>query len=190
MAFVAALPAIAAVAGIGGAGISAAGAISGGIAAKNTANYQAAIANNNSIIAQQNATEAEQAGNVAAENQGRKAAARSGTLKVAQAANGVDVNTGSAVDVQASERETNYLDTETVLNNADLKAYGYRTQSANFQADEALDEATASNALPAAALKASGSLLSSASSIGGKWTGSSGWGSPSSAGPVYPPDDI
>ena len=40
-------------------------------------------------------------------------------VKTAQAANNVDVNIGSAVNVQASERETNVLNTDTVLNNAE-----------------------------------------------------------------------
>ena len=43
--------------------------------------------------------------------------------KTAQAANNIDVNTGSAVDVRASEREADVLDTATVLSNAELEAY-------------------------------------------------------------------
>ena len=48
-----------------------------------------------------------------------KGAAEGAKVKTAQAANNVDVNIGSAVNVQASERETNVLNTETVLNNAE-----------------------------------------------------------------------
>lgn len=191
MAFVAALPAIAAIAGIAGAGVSAAGAISGGIAAKNQANYQAVIASNNANIAEQNANRTEQAGIAAGENQGRKGAAKVAGIKVAQASNGVDVNTGSAVDVQAGERQTNQLDTETVLSNSNLHAYGYRTQEANFKAEEGLDKAKAANAMPAAELAAAGGLLSSASSVGLKWGGggSSKW-TGGGGSPVYAPDDI
>lgn len=191
MAFIAALPAIASIASIAGGGISAIGAISGGIAAQNTANYQAAIAKNSATIAEQNAVRTEQAGEAATENQGRKGASRLASLKTAQATNGVDVNTGTAVDVQTGERETNQLDTENVFANSELHAYGYRTQATNFEAEEKLDKSKADNAVPAAALKATGGLLSSAGSIGMKWGSGNGWSGNSSSGdPVYAPDDI
>jgi hypothetical protein len=171
-----------------GAGVSAAGTIAGGIASQNASNYQAAVANNNSIVAQQNAVHAEQAGEVSAENQSLKGAAEGGKVKVAQAANGVNVNSGSALDVQVGERETNQLNTETVFQNDLMQAYGYRVQSENFQSEAALDKAKADEAVPAAVLSATGSLLSSASGIGGKWSGSLnanslfGGGSPSGYG--------
>lgn len=193
MAFaLAAIPAISAISGIAGAGISAAGAISGGIAAKNQANYQAQIANNNAIIAEQNAVRTEQAGIAAGENQGRKGAAKEAGIKVAQASNGVDVNTGSASEVQAGERQTDQLDTETVLSNSNLHAYGYRVQADNFEAEEALDKSKAANAVPAAGLAAAGGLLSNASSIGLKWGGGGGSSKWTSGGgdPVYPSNDI
>lgn len=189
MAFLAAAPVLAGL-GIAGAGISAIGTITGGIASRDAANYQAAIANNNKIIATQNAARAEQAGNVAAEATSRKGAAQVAGIKVGQAASGVNVNTGTAAEVQAGQRETNQLDTETVLSNAQLHAYGYRTQATNFQSEEDLDKAKADNAIPAAALSASGSLLSSASSTGFKWSGGGGGPSPgvsnyNSGNPVY-----
>jgi hypothetical protein len=169
-----------------GAGASAVGTIAGGIANQNSASYQAAVANNNSIVAQQNATEAEEAGSAAAENQSLKGAAELGKVKTAQAANGIDVNSGSALDVQESERETNQLSTENVFHNDLMQAYGYRVQSENFQSEAALDTAKADEAVPASVLSATGGLLSSASSIGGKWSGSAnslfGGGSPSGYG--------
>lgn len=154
--------------------VGAAGSISSGIAAKNAADYQAAVANNNATIAQQNAEYAMKAGYAQAENQSRKGAANLGRIKTAQAASGVDVNSGSALDVQEGQRETNQLDTETVLNNAQLHAYGYRTQATNFEAESKLDTMKGEAAQTASYFKAGGDLLSSASSIGGKWTGSGG----------------
>lgn len=159
-----------------GAGISAVSTISGGFAAKAQAQYQAAIARNNQEIAKMNAVRAEQAGAVQAEAQGRKGAARLAGLKVQQAASGIDVNVGTPVDVRAGQAEINQLDAETVLNNAELQAYGYRTQAMNFEAEERAQEAKADAAVPAALLKAGGGLLSNASSIGGKWTGTTGGG--------------
>lgn len=159
-----------------GAGLQAVSSISGGVAASNAANYQAAVARNNATIAQQNAVRAEQAGAAAAENESRKGASKVAKIKVAQAASGVDVNTGTAVDVQAGQRETNQLDTETVFQNSMLHAYGYRTQAQNFESEARLDEMKGEAAKTAGYLGAAGSLLSNASSIGGKWGGGATWG--------------
>lgn len=164
-------------AGIGGAGVTAAGKLEAGAAAANAANYQAEVARNNAIIAQQNADYAIKSGQVQAANQSMKGRAISGKIKANQAASGVDVNTGSAVDVQQSQREVNKLDTDTVLNNAELKAYGYRSDASNFTAQAGLDEMQAEQAPIGAAFDAAGGLLSSASSVGGKWAMMSGGGS-------------
>jgi hypothetical protein len=161
----------AAIAGVAGAATSATGAITGGVANAANSSYQAAVASNNAITAGNNANYALEAGEAKTANQSRKGAAASGTLKATQAANGVNVNSGTAVDVQTGERETNQLDTETTLNNSELQAYGYRTAQTGFEAESQLDEAKASQAIPAAVLGATGGLLSSASSLGGKWGG-------------------
>lgn len=179
----------AAIAGVAGAGITAAGSIFGGNASAAAANYQSQVASNNAIIANQNAVRAEQAGLVQTQNQGQKGAAASGRLKVIQGTSGVDVNSGSSVDVQAGERMTNQLDTETVFQNAMLKSYGYRVQATNFESESQLDKMKAGSDEEAGYLKAAGGLLSSASSIGGKWGNSPGGGGGAS-GPVYAPDDI
>lgn len=179
------LPVLAAV----GAGISAVSTVAGGFASKNAAEYQASVSRNNAIIAEQNAVRAEQAGGVQAENQSRKGAAKLATIKTSQGANNVNVNTGSALDVQVGEREVSQLDTETVMANADLKAWGYRRQAENFESEAALSDAKAESAVPASLLSATGSLLSNASSIGGGKFGS--WSTKSSGdAPNYAPDDI
>lgn len=173
---------------IAGAAISAVGTIAGGMAAQNAGNYQAAVARNDAAIAQQNAVHAEEAGSAAAENESLKGAAAQGKIKVAQAANGVDVNTGSAVDVQTGERETNQLNTENVFSNDLMKAYGYRVNAENFQNEATLDKAKADAAVPSSVLAAGGGILSAASGVGTKWSGSVnapwafGGGSPSGYG--------
>jgi hypothetical protein len=72
--------------------------------------------------------------------------------------------------VQESERETNKLDTETVLNNAELQAYGYRSNATSFNAQAGLDEAEAEQAPIGADIGAAGGFLGSASSLGFKWS--------------------
>lgn len=170
MAFIAAA---APILGALGAGVSAVSTIAGGVANRDAANYRAVIAENNAVISRQSALYAQEAGAVKTEAAGRKGAAKLAGIRVGQAANGVNINTGSALDVQAGQRETDQLDAQTVQHEADLKAYGYRTQSDNFEADAKLEQSKADNAVAASVFKAGGGLLSAASSLGGKW-GASG----------------
>lgn len=137
--------------------IGAAGSLIGGF-------YQAQVANNNATIERQNAAEASAAGQQQAEIAGIKGAAQGGQIKAAQAANGIDVNSGSALDVQTSQKEASQLDAETVLNNANLSAYGYTTQAVNDQAQAGQDQI-------GAVLGAAGSLVGGASSLPSSWTG-------------------
>lgn len=99
-----------------------------------------------------------------------KNAATAGSIKAAQAANGVDVNSGSNADVQASQRELGELDTETTENNALLQAYGYSSQATNFTAQAGLEQQEAAQAPIGAALSAGGGLLGNASALSFRWS--------------------
>lgn len=189
MAFVAALPLIASVAGIAGAGVSAYGAIQSGNATKSAANYQAAVAKNNQVVAEQNAEGAIDAGEAKSQATALKGRAVGGQIKANQAGAGINVNEGSAVDVQEAQGEQSQLDVETVLHNADLSAYGYRVQGQNYGAEAVLDKATGTNAQEAGYLKAGGGLLSSASSLGFKWGGTaSDTSTPNNGSGIYTGD--
>ena len=152
--------------GVIGAVVSAGGTMMNGLAQSKAANYQAQVASNNAKIAEQNAIHAEQAGAQATEAQSKKGAAQQAAIKGAIAANGVDVNSGSAVDVQESAREQSKLDTLNQDHNTQLQVYGYRTQETGYNAQAELDKATAEQAPIGAAIGATGGLLSNASSIG------------------------
>jgi hypothetical protein len=160
-----------------GAATYAVGTIESGQATSNAATYQAQVAQNNAIIAEQNANYASEAGLASAAATSMKGAAASGKVKATQAASGIDVNTGSAVNVQASERETNVLSSETVLNNTELQACGYRAK-ASEEAQAGLEKEGAEQATVGADIGATGNLLSSASSIGLKWLLGSGTNTP------------
>jgi len=154
--------------GLLGAGASAIGTLEAG-------SYQSQVARNNAQIATQNAAYAVQAGRQQADIQSRKGAAQGAAVRAGLAASGVDVNSGSAADVQEGQRETSKLDAETVLNNAELQAYGYTTQATNYTEQASQDE-------EGAEFGAAGSLLSNASSLSFKWGGGSAASSPGSSG--------
>ncbi len=156
MAFLAAaLPAIGTVATLAGTGLKVAGQLQGGA-------YQAQVARNNAKIATQNAEYERVVGQDRAAISSMKGAQKSGAVKAAQSANGVDVNSGSAVDVQAGEREADTLDTETILNDSELAAYGYTTQAKNFEGQADQEESSAT-------FDALGTLASSAGQLASKW---------------------
>lgn len=158
----------------------------------NSANYAAKVAENNAIAERQNAERAVEAGQVKATNASIKNASTVARIGAGMAANGVDINTGSSVDVQDSQRKTGVLDAETVLNNAQLEAYGYRTQATNYENQTTLDKAQAGNAITAGNIASEGigagadaSLLSNASSVAYKWTTSGAKPGTSSGTPAY-----
>ena len=88
---------------IGGIGAltSAGGALFTGSSTAAADAYQAAVAANNAKLAQQQSKLDIQAGEIQAVNQGLKTRATVGQEKAAQGASGIDVNSGSAVDVRA-----------------------------------------------------------------------------------------
>jgi hypothetical protein len=157
------------VAGGLGAATTAVGTVEGGQATANAANYSAAVANNNAIIANQNAEYAIAAGQQKAATESLKNAATMGKIKTGQAASGIDVNTGSAAKVQESAREVGNFNTANVLNNAELTAYGYRSQATSFTAQAQLDTLEAEQAPIGADLSAVGTGLSGISAVGGKF---------------------
>jgi hypothetical protein len=127
--------------------------------------YQAAVARNNAVVANQMADAEIQAGTRAAEMKSLDTARRVAGVKAGQAASGIDVNTGSAVDVQVSERELGVLDADTALTNAQTRAYGYRSRAANELASASLYDKAGQDAQTGSYLSAGGTLLSRASSL-------------------------
>ncbi len=154
-----------------GGGVSAFGAYSKGQSEGMSADYASAVARNNAITAENNAKYALAAGDVQSENQQMKTKAVLGTQKAAQAANGIDVNSGTAVDVRRSTAELGHLDALTILNNASNKAAGYRAQGANFTAEAELQSMKGDTSRMAGYIGAGSSLISGASGVADKWLG-------------------
>lgn len=159
------LPVVAVVAAVAGTALSVAGQIQQGKANEAASNYQAQVAANNAQLAKQQAQETNAAGEQQTAIQQMKTRATVGAIRAAEGASGVDVNTGSNVDVRSSAAELGQLDALTIRSNAARQAYGYETGATSFQAQSQLDRATASQAGTAGFFGAAGSLLSGASSV-------------------------
>lgn len=80
-------------------------------------------------LAELAAEDAVSRGNLAARQRERQARRTIGAQRAALAANGVDVNSGTAADLQADEAALGALDAQTIRNNAAREAWGYRAQS-------------------------------------------------------------
>lgn len=163
-------PASLAVMGLVGGAVSAAGAVESGYAKSEAAAYQSQVAANNAKIVQQDATLDIQAGEVAAVNQGLKTRARVGQEKASQGAAGIDVNSGSAVDVRAGTEELGMLDALTVRSDAAKRAYTKEVEATSDTAQSQLLTAESEQDVTAGWMSGAGTLLSSASSVGGNWS--------------------
>lgn len=160
-----ALPLLAA----GSAVMSTVGALQQGEAASAADKYNGQIAMANSQIANRNAVQASEAGEIQAANSGMKTRANAGSIKANQGASGVDVNKGSPVDVRTSQDQLGKLDALTIRSNAAKQAYGYETQSFSDTAQGTLDATAAKNDEMAGEFNAATTLLGKGSDAGTKY---------------------
>lgn len=151
-------------AGLVGGALNAVGSYNQNIAQANNAAYQAQVAANNAKIAEGNAELETQTGEIQAANYGLKTRAAVGKTMAEQGASGVDVNTGSSVNVRSAESSLGMLDALTIRANAARKAYGYQVGATSDTAESGLLTSESEQAAAAAPVGALGSFLGSVSS--------------------------
>lgn len=160
----------AAAASLIGTAMSVAGTVQSANAQRAAAAYQAQVAANNAKAAQQAAAYTKQAGQAEEQTVELKNAQLTGSQFAAQAANGIDVNTGSAQQVRQSTAITGTYDALTVRNNAENAALGIEEQGVNYSAQAGLDRSAGVNAMAAGGANAFSSALGGASSLASKWS--------------------
>lgn len=165
------MAAAAIIGGIGGGILGAMGADKKADAEQASYAYKAQVARNNAIILERNAASITEAGGVAAQTNDLKTRNLIGTQLVIQAASGLDVNSGTAVNVRQSAADMGHLDTLTILSNAGKQSAGAKAQAANFLADADLSTAAGSYARDAGDINIATSLLGGATSVADKWAG-------------------
>lgn len=149
------------VASIAGTAISGLGALQQSRAASASAKYNSQLAENNAKIASQDASFAGAEGETNAASAQAKTKAQIAATLANEGASGVDVNTGSSVNVRASEAEVGKLSAMQIRSNAAKQAYGYQTQQVGDQAQASLYKSQAS------ADKTSGYISSASTVLGG-----------------------
>ena len=153
----------------------------GGVAASMAGGYysaksQKSAAGFNAAMAELNARQSEQQAQSALQQGQRQVAAitlKAGQLKSAQraalAANGVDLGTGSAAELQASTDIMKAADAGTAELNALQAAWGYRMQGVNSKNQALMARAQARSISPFGA--AASSLLGGAGQVANSWYG-------------------
>lgn len=148
------------------------GAVGAGQSAGATADaarYQAAVARNNRQMAGDSARYGVSAGRQQAQTQDFKNRAVQGQTLAAQSASGIDTQSGSPLEVRESQARLGRLDTENIMQRANLAAYGENIKATGFGAEAGLQEAKASSAESAGTTGILTSLISSGAGFGEKW---------------------
>ena len=141
-----------------------------GVGAKADAyKYQSSMAMYNAAIAKQNQKYALDVGEQQAERQGIAGAAQAGQIKAGQAASGVDVNSGSAKDVQTSQHLVSQMDLNTIREKAAKTAYDFSVQATNYENQAKGLNKAASNARTEGVLGAVSSFIGTVGSVSSKW---------------------
>lgn len=149
------------------AGGKAATAGEGASAQGSVLNYYQNNALINQTLASQRSADAIQQGENQAVQLEQKTAQLKGKQRAAFAANGVRLDSGSPVAVQASTDYMRDVDLATIRTNAARAAWGQQVQAGNFGANSAAYGAAASQVSPVGS--AATSLLGSASGVAGQW---------------------
>jgi len=147
----------------------AASGVAKGVGALQSAGAQSAAAGYNANVAAQNSqmltneanlTGAVGAQNVAASEQATRA--KIGATQANQGASGVNVNSGSAVDVRKSEAEVGMYNALNIRSQAARAAYGYSTEAAHQMGESALQTSAAKSDKTAGLISAFGDVASGA----------------------------
>ena len=131
--------------------------------------YTQAVANQNSDIAEAQAQDSINRGNIQAEEVRRRNRQTAGTQAAMMGATGAELGSGSSLDIFGDTAQFGTLDALTTVNNAQREAYGYQVQSMNATAQgnaaKSQSNAAVTQTLLSAPLKAYGAYQMA----GGTW---------------------
>lgn len=152
-----------------GAGLAVVGGVQQARAAKAAGEYAAEVDEQNAKIGRQQADQARQIGNMEEERQMRRVRAAVASQRAAQAANGLDVNSGTALDLQAETAGFGAADALNIRANALRQAWGFEVGAVN-------DINSASAARAGGRNAATGTLLTTGAQVVGMYSNSGGFG--------------
>jgi len=125
--------------------LSGVSAISSASAARKQGKYESAAFRTNAAYARINANDALARGQTSAMSAAVKARMIVGSQRAALAAQGIDISSGSALDVQVNTGHLSELDIMNIKNNAAREAWGYNIQASDYENRATLASMEASN---------------------------------------------
>lgn len=152
-----------------GTGVSLIGGMQQAAAQESAANYQAQVARNNQIIAEQNARSIETAAATRAQAEDMQTRALLGTIEAAQGASGISFDSPTMARIRESQAQIGRLESRTTYQEGQNAARGQQQQAAQFGAEVQLASNRAASAGAAGTIGAFSSLLTGASSFSDKW---------------------
>jgi len=138
-------------------------------AQKSSADYNAAVAKNNATLAAQNAQTTLQQGDIAQQRDYQEGAQRMGAIRAAMGANDVQLNSGSALDLQGDAARTTQQNVQATGYNSLVQAIGLRNQAIDYTSQSGLDIAQGQNDQTAGAYSGLSTIIGGASSVSSKW---------------------
>ena len=130
-----------------------------GRAEQQAAEFQAAVARNNQILAERAAEDALARGQAEVAQEAERTKALVARQRVVQAGLGQTVDVGSALDLNIDAIAAGKLADLTIRNNAEREALGFRTQGLNFQSEAILLRLEGANVRAAAKARSTGFLF-------------------------------
>lgn len=151
------------------AGLGAVGSILTGISGMETAKEQARVDQINARQAANNADVALDQAQLASQRDYQEGGARLGAQRAQMAANGVTLDSGSALDVQQATARNTGMNVGTDMYQGDLNAVNFRNQATSYNNAQRAADAQATNSMIGGGMGATGSLASSFSQFSDKW---------------------
>lgn len=148
------------------AGAQAAGSLINGFSQAASARGQGKVAQANAVASGAMANASVDQGYLNAQRDYQEGAQRLGAQRAQMAANGVVLDSGSALDVQDATGRNTGLTVGSDLYDANVKAASYRNQTTSFNNEARAARAQASNAIVGGAV---GGVLAAGSTFAGKW---------------------
>lgn len=157
------------VAAVAAAGVTAYGQYQQGVAAEKAGQYQMRVAEQNAKTSENLAKDAEARGQLAIENQRRQTASLMGRQQAVLAAKGIDIGSGTPLDILSQSAEYGEIDAQTIKHNFDMEALNYRVQGRNQLNQGQMALLEGKSAKQGAMFQAGGTLIGGAGKAGGYW---------------------
>ena len=123
----------------------------------------------NAEVAKKNADYSRKQGEAEAMSYGLGASARMGQIKVAQAASGFDINTGSPVLIRQSQQLVSNIDMDRIRSNAAKTAYNYNVEAVQYENQAKLYKMASENASAAGKIGAASAIIGGIGSVASQW---------------------